>query len=156
MLKHRLISSDMLLLFPKCFMCCESDILKMIVNRYDFEWIFGRFLGDWEIWRCDFWVNLRHWNDWNEIEMIMKKWKLTVIFRCVVVRCFVVPMSVVLRGCWCGVDAVCCCCCWNRIVGFDGKECVAWIQRNDLSVSIASGNFRYVVFSKETYCFGSG
>ena len=72
MLKHRLISSDMLLLFPKCFMCCESDILKMIVNRYDFEWIFGRFLGDWEIWRCDFWVNFERlkwlkW-DWNDNE----------------------------------------------------------------------------------------
>ena len=52
-LKHRLISSDTLLLFPKCFMKCEMEILKVVMmKRYDFvkfwlnferlNWYWGR------------------------------------------------------------------------------------------------------------------
>ena len=100
-LKHRLISSDTLLLFPKCFMKCEMEILKVVMmKRYDFvkfDWI------------------LRDWIDIEEeTHCVFRYWS----------SC---PSFVVLnqadcelrRGCWCGVVAGSCCC-W---IWWEGKGC---------------------------------
>ena len=113
-LKHRFISNDTLLLFPKCLLYCESENLRILIMNCCDSWNFG-------------WIWI--------VEMIMRNNHELTVFVCRSLVRSVGVLCVVRRGCGCYSNRI------PSSVGAGGRGWVASVVSTSLSILRVSGRF---------------